>query len=82
MIFGAKSSQNLFDKAMFRIFGDIPNCLNQKDDNLIGLFTLADHNKTLETVLQRVEDIKRTRHSLRMGTGRISSISEAKRQYQ
>ena len=27
LIFGAKSSQDLFDEAMFRIFGDIPNTI-------------------------------------------------------
>ena len=56
LIFGAKSSQDLFDEAMFRIFGDIPKCLNQRDDILIGGCTLEDHNKTLETVLQRAKD--------------------------
>lgn len=30
LIFGAKASQNLFDEAMFRIFGDIPYCLTPK----------------------------------------------------
>ena len=56
LIFGAKSSQDLFDEAMFRIFGDIPYCLNQRDDILIGGPTLTDHNRTLETVLQRAKD--------------------------
>ena len=32
LIFGAKSCQDLIDEAMFRIFGDIPKCLNQRDD--------------------------------------------------
>ena len=54
--FGAKSSQDLFDEAMYRIFGDIPHCLNQRDDILIGGTTLAEHNKTLEAVLQRARD--------------------------
>ena len=31
LIFEAKSSQDLFDEAMFRIFGDIQSCLNQRD---------------------------------------------------
>ena len=44
--------QVLFDKVMYRIFGDIPHCLNQRDDILIGGTTIAEHNKTLETVLQ------------------------------
>ena len=56
LIFGAKSSQDLFDEAMFRIFGDIPKCLNQRDDILIGGTTLEDHNETLEKVLQRASD--------------------------
>lgn len=36
LVFGAKASQDLFDKEMNRIFGDIPRCLNQRDDILIG----------------------------------------------
>ena len=60
LIFGAKSSQDLFDEAMYRIFGDIPHCLNQRDDILIGGSTLAEHNQTLETVLQRARDFSIT----------------------
>ena len=56
LIFSAKSSQDLFDKVMYRIFGDIPHCLNQRDDILIGGTPIAKHNKTLETVLQRASD--------------------------
>ena len=56
LIFGAKSSQDLFDEAMFRIFGDIPKCLNQRDGILISGTTLEDHNKALEKVLQRASD--------------------------
>ena len=56
LIFGAKSSQDLFDEGMYRFFGDIPHCLNQRDDILIGGTTIAEHNKTLETVLQRARD--------------------------
>ena len=52
LIFGAKSSQDLFDEAMYRIFGDIPRCLNQRDDILIGGRTIEEHNEILETVLQ------------------------------
>ena len=29
LIFGAKASQDLFDEMMYRIFGDIPNYMNQ-----------------------------------------------------
>ena len=36
LVFGAKSSQDVFDESMFRILGDIPHCLNQRDDILLG----------------------------------------------
>ena len=56
LIFGAKLSQDLFDEAIYRIFGDIPRCLNQRDDILLGGTDVGEHNKTLETVLQRASD--------------------------
>ena len=56
LIFGAKASQDLFNETMYRIFGDIPKCLNQRDDILLGGRNLQEHNKTLEKVLQRATD--------------------------
>ena len=56
LIFGAKASQDLFDEAIYRIFGDIPRCLNQRDDILLGGRNMEEHNKTLEAVLQRAMD--------------------------
>lgn len=56
LIFGAKASQDLFDEMMYKIFGDIPYCMNQRDDILIGGRNMEEHNKTLLTVLQRAED--------------------------
>ena len=56
LVFGAKASHNLFDDAMSRIFGDIPQCLNQRDDILIGARNWKEHNETLGSVLQRAED--------------------------
>ena len=32
LIFGAKTSQDLFDETIYRIFSDNPKCLNQRDD--------------------------------------------------
>ena len=60
MIFGAKSSQDLFDEAIYRIFGDIPRCLNQRDDILLGGRNLEERNKTLESVLQQASDFSIT----------------------
>ena len=41
---------------MSRIFGDIPRCLNQRDDILIGASNWKGHNETLELVFQKAED--------------------------
>ena len=60
LIFDAKASQDLFDDVMFRIFGDIPMSLNQRDDILIGGRNIAGHNATLQTVLQRTQDFEIT----------------------
>ena len=56
LVFGAKASLDLFDDAMSRIFGDIPQCLNQRDDILIGARNWKEHNETLGSVFQRAED--------------------------
>lgn len=56
LIFGAKASQDIFDEKIYRIFNDIPRCLNQRDDILIGGENVEDHNATLEKVLKRAQD--------------------------
>lgn len=56
LIFGAKASQDLFDEAIYKIFGDIPHCLSQRDDILIGGRTEEEHNDTLQKVLERAKE--------------------------
>ena len=56
LIFGAKASQDLFDDMMFRIFGDITRCLNQRDGILIGGRNIEEHNATLKRVFQKAKD--------------------------
>ena len=56
LVFGAKSSQDMFDEATCRIFGDISRCLNQRDDILIGGRNAEEHDQALETMLQRAAD--------------------------
>ena len=56
LIFGAKSSQDVFDEVMFKVFGDIPHCLNQRDDVLLGGRNAEEHQQVLRTVLQRARD--------------------------
>ena len=50
LIIGAKASQDVFDKAMCGIFGDIPQCLNQRDDILIGASNWKKHYETLKII--------------------------------
>ena len=55
----SRVQEDLFDKAIYdiyRIFGDIPRCLNQRDDILVGGRNMGEHNKTLKAVLQRAVD--------------------------
>ena len=55
LIFGAKSSQDLFDRVMFQTFGDILLCMDQRDDLTLGGKD-KEHNRNLEKVLLRVKD--------------------------
>ena len=41
---------------MFRAFGDIPHCLNRRDDILLGRRDEAKHKEALKTVLQQARD--------------------------
>jgi len=56
LVFGAKAAQDLFDEVVYRIFGDIPMCLNQRDDILIGGRNKSEHDKTLDAVLKRAAE--------------------------
>lgn len=56
LVFGAKASQDLFDEVVYKIFGNIPGCLNQRDDILLGGKNLKEHNRTLEAVLKRAAE--------------------------
>ena len=56
LVFGAKSSQDVFDEAMFRVFGDIHHCMNQRDDILLGGRDKTEHREVLKTILKRARD--------------------------
>ena len=43
LVFGAKASQDVLHETMLSIFGDIPHCLNQRDDILLGGRDDAEH---------------------------------------
>ena len=48
LVFAANSSQDVFDEAMFRIFGDIHHCLKQRDDILLGGRNQIEHSEVLK----------------------------------
>lgn len=52
LIFGAKSLQDMFDGAMFRIFGDIPQNMNPHDGLIRGKKDQEEHDRTPQKVLQ------------------------------
>ena len=60
LVFGARSSQDAFDDVMYRIFGNIPRCLKQQDDILLGGKVMAEHDAVLEQVLQQAIDFNVT----------------------
>ena len=41
---------------MFEIFGNIPLCMNQRDDTTLGGKDREEHNRILEKVLQRAKE--------------------------
>ena len=53
LVFGAKSSQDLFDEVMYWVFGGIEQSKNQRDDIILGGKSIEDHNRILQEVLQR-----------------------------
>ena len=53
---GAKSSQDVFDEAMLRIFKNIHHCLNQRDDILLGGRDQTGQREVLKSVLKRARD--------------------------
>ena len=50
---------------MYRIFGDIPQCLNQRDDILIGVSNWKEHNETLEVEVVSSTAVKPTKEKLK-----------------
>ena len=41
---------------MFRIFGDIHHCLNQRDNILLGERDQTEHSEVLKTILKPARD--------------------------
>ena len=56
LIFGARSSQDVFHEAMFKVFGDTPHCLNQRDDITLGGRDTEERLQVLQAAPQRAQE--------------------------
>jgi hypothetical protein len=74
LMFGAKSSQDVFDDTMQRIFGDIPRCMLQRDDILVGGRDETEHQEVVRQVLERARsfNIKFNKDKCEFGKKQIS----------
>lgn len=73
LMFGAKSSQDVFDEMMQKIFGDIQHCMIQRDDLLLGGQNEAEHLEVVRTVLKRAQEfnVKFNKEKCQFGKDRI-----------
>ena len=55
LAFGGKNSQDLFDAEIAKIISCIPHVLNNRDDIMVGGKDWEEHNRNLETVLERLK---------------------------
>lgn len=61
LVFGAKSPQDVFQEAMFRIFGDTHHCVNQRDDTPLGQ---NGPDRTYRSAEDRPKESERSRNQL------------------
>ena len=54
LAFGGKNSQDRFDAEIAKIISGIPHVLNNRDDIMVGGKDLEEHNRNLETLLERL----------------------------
>jgi len=60
MPFGIKSAQEVFQKRISQVFGDLPGVETDIDDILVWGTTKAEHDERLEAVLRRCETVNLT----------------------
>ena len=60
MPFGIKSAQEVFQKRISQVFGDLPGVETDIDDILVWGTTQKQHDECLHAVLQRCEQVNLT----------------------
>jgi len=70
--YGISTAPAIHQRAMDRILRDVPNVLCYQDDIFITGKDYKDHQSTLETVLQRLQD-----HGLRVNKDKCSFLQES-----
>ena len=71
LAFGGVNSQDLFDSEMAKILSGIPKTLNNRDDIMIGGVDLSDHDRNLQMVLKRLNDV-----TLRCDRRNVNSVNQ------
>ena len=66
-----KIIKDLFDRLMLQIFGDIPLCMKQRDDIILGGKDREEHKRSLEKVLQ-----KELQREIQPKEGRVNFVKE------
>ena len=70
--FGVSSAPTIFQSAMDRVLSDVKNVVCYLDDILITTRSVAEHNKVLSDVLQRLE-----RHNIKVKLSKCEFFKSA-----
>ena len=76
MSFGIKSAQEVFQKQICQVFGDLPGVETDIDDILVRGITKEEHDEHLNAVLQRCEKVNLTlnKEKCRFGVTQVTYI--------
>ena len=76
MPFGIKSAQEVFQKQISQVFGDLPGVKTDIDDILVWETIWAEHDKHLEAVLQHCETVNLTlnKEKCKFGVTKVTYI--------
>ena len=76
MSFGIKSAQEVFQKQICQVFGDLPGVKTDIDDILVRGITKEEHDEHLNAVLQRCEQVNLTlnKEKCRFGVTQVTYI--------
>ena len=74
MPFGIKSAQEVFQKRISQVFGDLPGVKTDIDDILVWGTTKAEHDERLKAVLRRCETTTLNEEKCKFGVTEVTYI--------